>query len=68
MDRKSPRPPYRKPFQAVPIELGQVYRAKHRRSWMRRQVRTVSLYSAIAIAVFGGGMLVTNWTSVAGRR
>jgi micrococcal nuclease len=58
------KPTFRRPFQATPVRLGNVYRLKQRRSRVSRGLRTVGLLAAVALAVFGVGVVATNWSSV----
>lgn len=57
-------PRYRQSFPATPIKVGEVYSAKQRRSRIRQRLRTAAWCSAVLLGVFGGGMLVANWSAV----
>lgn len=59
------RPYYRKPFRAVPIKIGQVYR--HREVVRRRvsRMKVSGLFCAVVIGVFALGMLITHLDEVA---
>lgn len=59
---KRDRERFRKPFKAVPIRPAPTYLAKHKR---RVLGRSAALAGLAFLVVFGSGMLLTNWSSVA---
>lgn len=64
MSGRGLRNSFRKPFRATPIQIGAVYRKKRRRSIWKRRAQLTGIFSVVALAVFGGGMVVTNLSSV----
>lgn len=54
---------FKKPFRAVPIEVGRTYRKKQKRERRRGTIRIVLIAFALFIAVFTVGMAITNWPS-----
>lgn len=60
---KRDREHFRKPFKAVPIRPGPAYRARFKR---RVLGPSLALAGLAFLTVFGGGLLLTNWSAVAG--
>jgi hypothetical protein len=55
---------FRKPFRAVPIQLGEEARARQRQEQRRRSIGTTITMAIVALAVFIVGMIVTNFATV----
>ncbi len=55
---------FRKPFRATPIGMGKVYRQRTARANRARRLKNAALFSAVGLAVFGIGMVVTRSGSV----
>ena len=55
---------FKKPFRAVPIQLGEEYRARQRREQQRRSIGTAITMALVALTVFIVGMIVTNFTTI----
>lgn len=53
-----------KPLRSTPVKLGAVYQLKQRRAKSRNRVRAAAMFRAVALGVFGGGMFLTNWSSM----
>lgn len=54
---------FRKPFRAVPIRPAPAYLARHRRSALGP---SLALAGLAFLVVFGSGILLTNWSTIAG--
>lgn len=55
---------FKKPFRAVPIQLGEEYRARQQRDQRRRSIRTAVTMALISLVVFVVGMVITNFAAI----
>lgn len=55
---------FKRPFRAVPIEVGHVYREKQKRKRRRHTMRVAFAAFALFLLVFAVGMALTNWSAV----